>query len=191
MYRIISKIKPIVSLNLSNRYMSVKGTVGIIATVFTTGAFGFMMRKNHGRESLVCATAASVFWPIYLYLDSRDQGEGREHRKSFASSTSQNGNVTTFDDREASEIDKYEKMPSLQETINNTDENVVNLAGDMLIKGDTLVVFGQKGVGKSTLTMQIAYSIAKGEVCDILPSDDVTPLPPQIVLYYDNEMKPS
>ena len=184
---VIERTRFVVSMN--NKYMSVSSTAGVMSLA-CGGVVVYQLCQKKIDWHIVrgCGIGAGVFWSVYLYLDSRNQEKERELRKSFASSSSQNGNVTTFDDREAPEIDKYEKMQSLQETINNTDENVVNLAGDMLIKGGTLVVFGQKGVGKSTLVMQIAYSIAKGEVCDILPSNEVAPLPPQIVLYYDNEM---
>ena len=81
-----------------------------------------------------------------------------------------------------------EPMLSLKTVVTSTKESVIYLATNALRLGGALVIFGPKGVGKSTLTMMLAQAIAEGELCDALPIDNVVKLPPQIVFYYDLEM---
>lgn len=79
-------------------------------------------------------------------------------------------------------------MSTLRKNIEEAPQPVTFLCGNVLSLGGTLVLFGPKGEGKSTLAMAMAYAIAKGEACDIIPSDGVQPLPGQAVYYYDLEM---
>jgi len=81
-----------------------------------------------------------------------------------------------------------EQMLSLKTVVTSTKESVTFLATNVLRLGGVLVIFGPKGVGKSTLTMMLGLAIAEGELCDVLPVDDVVKQSPQIVFYYDLEM---
>ena len=55
-------------------------------------------------------------------------------------------------------------------------------------KGDVGVVVAAKGVGKTTLFMQIADKIARGESTGLWPQYDEGSHDPQKVLYYDGEL---
>lgn len=65
------------------------------------------------------------------------------------------------------------------------------LIGKLISVGDTVVIYGDSGVGKSTFTYQLALSIARGESCSVIPEQYKTTkdILQQQVLYYDFEHK--
>lgn len=83
---------------------------------------------------------------------------------------------------------QHETMQPLKDVIRKTSGHVDFLSTNVLRQGGILVPFGPKGIGKTTLTMQLALCISEGKVCDVLPTKDVTQQPPQPVFYYDLEM---
>ncbi len=82
----------------------------------------------------------------------------------------------------------HKPMRSLREVINDTTETATFLSTNVMRLGGVLVIFGPKGVGKSTLAMMLAFSIAEGKFCEVLPTEGVNEQEPQIVFYYDLEM---
>ena len=65
------------------------------------------------------------------------------------------------------------------------------LIGKLISVGDTVVIYGDSGIGKSTFTYQLALSIARGESCSVIPKQYKTTkdILQQQVLYYDFEHK--
>ena len=65
------------------------------------------------------------------------------------------------------------------------------LIGKLISVGDTVVIYGDSGIGKSTFTYQLALSIARGESCSVIPEQYKTTkdILQQQVLYYDFEHK--
>lgn len=119
-----------------------------------------------------------VLSEIILHYIKKDQNE-------------KNGNMdNNLNDEDAPESDvhKYKPMQSLRDVVTNTSESVSFLATNVLRLGGVLVIFGPKGVGKSTLVMMLTFAIAEGKVCDVLPTENVLVRPPQVVFYYDLEM---
>lgn len=71
----------------------------------------------------------------------------------------------------------------------NADIADLQLCGNLLCKGDTLVISSSDGEGKSTLAMGMCVDIARGSNTHLLP-DDKTPYnqKPQSVYYFDAEL---
>ena len=65
------------------------------------------------------------------------------------------------------------------------------LIGKLISVEDTVVIYGDTGIGKSTFTYQLAVSIVRGESCSVIPEQYKTTkeILRQQVLYYDFEHK--
>ena len=81
------------------------------------------------------------------------------------------------------------------ETLNKTcnkshdDFNSMRLVGDLVFKGDSIIIFSSDGEGKSTLAMNFCIDIASGSATSILPKKEISNSPlAQTVYYYDAEL---
>lgn len=100
------------------------------------------------------------------------------------------GNEDSKKDDDIQNISTPDPMEPIGQALNKNSQKVDFLSTNVLRHGGILVMFGPKGMGKTTLAMQLVFCIAEGKLCDVLPIEGVTQQPPQIVFYYDLEMQP-
>lgn len=177
-----------VNLNISNRYMSVKGAFGM-------GSFGFMtwsgyclcVKKPWHRQLM----AAVGFGVVYVALDYKDS-------KINAKTTTKN----------SSGDDKNDGTPvsNMPQSVNSKPyelETFSQLNGDLprnpdmwFVEGFVAIglvnwLLGGAGVGKSIFMVQIAVAVSSGTRIDFLPEDRHIPRKTQVVFYrieeFDNE----
>lgn len=84
------------------------------------------------------------------------------------------------------------KDETLNQTCNKPHEDFekMRLVGDLIFKGDSIILYSSDGEGKSLLAMAVCIDIASGSMTTLLPDNDLpdTPPAPQKVYYYDAEL---
>lgn len=84
------------------------------------------------------------------------------------------------------------KDETLNQTCNKPHEDFerMRLVGDLIFKGDSIILYSSDGEGKSLLAMAVCIDIAGGYMTSLLPDCDLpdTPPAPQRVYYYDAEL---
>lgn len=95
-------------------------------------------------------------------------------------------------DSVAENPDEMAPSETLNEVLGKSDSNrETKLVDNFLYKGDTCLICARPNVGKSILTMQIGLAIAEGESSKLTPTYEKQKIPPQVVYYYDGEMRNS
>lgn len=84
------------------------------------------------------------------------------------------------------------KDETLNQTCNKPHEDFdkMRLVGDLIFKGDSIILYSSDGEGKSLLAMAVCIDIAGGYMTSLLPDCNLpdTPPAPQRVFYYDAEL---
>lgn len=147
--------------------------------------------KKSGREQNTALQKAEIAKDVYVskkLYDVLGEISLYDYKKERGDKGDETNNQ--INGEEGSELNKpkHEPMRPLREVIINTKETATCLATNVMRLGGVLVIFGPKGVGKSTLAMMLAFAIADGKFCEVLPTEGVNEQEPQIVFYYDLEM---
>lgn len=185
---IVKAITPHVNINISNRYMSVKGAFGM-------GSFGFMtwsgyclcVKKPWHRQLM----AAVGFGVVYVALDYKDSKINAKTPTKNSSGDDKNDGTPVSNMPQSVTSKPFELKTFSQlndETTGNPD--VCFVEGFVAI-GLVNWLLGGAGVGKSIFMVQIAVAVSSGTRIEFLPEDRHTPRKTQVVFYrievFDNE----
>ena len=162
-----SIVKPITPhVNLSNRYMSVKGTFGIGASAFLTWSGYCLCMKKPWFRPLI---AAAAFGTVYGVLDYKDNKLNAKAAKKGAPAKESSGK-SNEEQPEKEEGSSNLQGISSEELFNRqpTERSKWIVDGYMKVGLVNLLV-AASSVGKSILMMQIALATAKGVRPEFLP----------------------
>lgn len=128
---------------------------------------------------------------ITIYAGKRAIDEGiKAIKESLRKRKSRKAMVTP--DSVTENLDEMIPSETLNEVLSKSDsKRETELVDNFLYKGDTCLICARPNVGKSILTMQIGLAIAEGENSKLTPICEKQKILPQVVYYYDGEMRNS
>ncbi len=177
---IVKAITPHVNINISNRYMSVKGAFGM-------GSFGFMtwsgyclcVKKPWHRQLM----AAVGFGVVYEALDYKDSKINAKTPTKNSSGDDKNDGTPVSNMPQSVTSKPFELKTYSQ--LNDTpprNSDVWFVQGFVAI-GLVNWLLGGAGVGKSIFMVQIAVAVSSGTRIEFLPEDSHIPRKTQVVFY--------
>lgn len=165
------------NLNISNRYMSVKGCFGVGAAGFLgVSGYCFCTKKPWIRPLV----ASAVFGCAYLYLDDREQTKAAKKQSPTKEVHSHNvsSETPTTDNPRSFELKSYSQL----------NDVAANNPGMWFVQGFVAVglinyLLAGAGIGKSIFMVQIAVVVATGTKIAFLPCDSIVPRKTDVVFY--------
>lgn len=128
--------------------------------------------------------------PIIIYFGKRVIDEGFNALKERLEKRKSEKEIKTNSITE--NPDEMVPSETLNEVLGKSDSNQeAELVDNFLYKGDTCLICARPNVGKSILTMQIGLAIAEGVSSKLTPTYEKQKSLPQVVYYYDGEMRNS
>ncbi len=147
------------------------------------------MRKTiivGGLVLLVAITGCSI---LKYHMARKDDAELEITRASCRprKQEPENNDDADGDSDSSSEAPKLLKAADIVGETNNMNDG--QLLGQLLFKGDSVIIFGSPGSGKSTLVLQLVIDIAVGRKSRLITDEyDQGNHNPSRVIYYDGEM---
>lgn len=128
--------------------------------------------------------------PIIIYFGKRVIDEGFNVLKEYLEKRKSEKEIKTNSITE--NPDEMVPSETLNEVLSKSDsKQEAELVDNFLYKGDTCLICARPNVGKSILTMQIGLAIAEGVSSKLTPTYEKQKSLPQVVYYYDGEMRNS